>query len=192
MLDSSSMEVTSLRHSLASLAGPSDEIIEKGGMLTSRIHETVDYAGSILDESGDVVWRSETRPTRSPYSPANLLKKPAFVIVEPDGSEIAQVSRCRRLPPTFSIRNANGCVGTIRLRSVLRNLYSVSLGSENWLFRMPLFHVDFGGVSDLGGRVWVRMGPSKKQWNILFALGVKHREMAVAIAFIHREWWCYS
>ncbi len=192
MLDSSSVDMTSLRHSLASLAGPTDEIIKKGRKFISQIHETVDYAGSIVDESGDVVWRSETHPTRSPHSPANLLKKPAFIIVEPDGSEIARVSRSRRLPPTFSIRDTKGCIGTIRLQSILRNLYSVSLGSENWLFRMPLFRVDFGGASDLGARVWVIMGPSKKQWNILFDLGVKHREMAIAIAFIHREWWCYS
>ena len=88
MLDSSSMDMTSLRHSLAYLAAPTDEIIEEGEKFISQIDETVDYAVSIFDESGNC-WRSELIRRMAAFS-RKPLKKPAFIIVKPDGSEMAE------------------------------------------------------------------------------------------------------
>jgi hypothetical protein len=84
-------------------------------------------------------------------------------------------------------------VGTIRRRPVLKNKYMLDLGSGSaWTFHLPLFTVRFGGVSSAGGKVWILVGPPKLQWNLLFQSGAADVRLLSALAFIHREWWCYA
>ena len=57
---------------------------------------------------------------------------------------------------------------------------------------MPLFTVYFHGESSSNSRVWVVVGPSKRQWTLLAEAGSDDERLLAALAFIHREWWCYS
>jgi len=76
------------------------------------------------------------------------------------------------------------------MRSMFRNKYSVSIaGVNSWTFRMRLFTIRFYGVSSAGAEIWVVVGPSKMEWNILIKAGVKERPLVAALAFIHTEWW---
>jgi hypothetical protein len=79
------------------------------------------------------------------------------------------------------------------MRSMFRNKYSIDIvGLNSWTLRMPLFTVRFCGDSRAGSEIWVVVGPSKMEWNILIKAGIEERPLVAALAFIHNEWWNYS
>jgi len=91
------------------------------------------------------------------------------------------------------VLDGDALVGCIRMRSLLRNKYTIDIdGSNSWTFRMPLFTIRFRGDSDSGTDIWVVVGPSKMEWNILIRPGMSDRQCVTAWAFIHSEWWNYS
>jgi hypothetical protein len=57
---------------------------------------------------------------------------------------------------------------------------------------MPLFTIRFYGFSSAGPEIWVRVGRSKMEWNILIKAGVEEQPLVAALAFIHTEWWNYG
>jgi hypothetical protein len=164
-----------------------------GHQYSLQIGSETEWPGVILSEPGVIRWRYTTDPKREPWSPANLFGKPHFVVMDSDEHEILRVRRETRLPPRFEIVERGEPVGRISLRSPLRNRYTIQFGNEpTWTFHMPLFTILFRAESTSGREVLVRVGPSKKQWNLLAEPGTDSIYLLCALAFIHREWWSYS
>jgi hypothetical protein len=158
-----------------------------------QIESKTEWPGAILGEPGVIRWRHTTDPKRGPWSPANLFGKPHFVVTNSDGHEILRVRREARLPPRFEMIERGESVGSIHLRSPLRNRYTIQIGNEpTWTFHMPLFTIFFRAKSASGREILVRVGPSKKQWNLLAEPEADSVYLLCALAFIHREWWSYS
>ena len=167
--------------------------IERGGKYVSFIDNTPASSGAIFCSSNTPLWRYETRPLRGARNIANLLRKPDFILSDTEHREIIRISRERRFPARFSIVEKNQTVGHIALSSLLRNSYSVEFSdSPGWLFHLRLFTVWFHGESSAGKHVWIRMGPTKRQWNLLVEPEADNVHLLAALAFIHREWWAYN
>ena len=165
----------------------------QGHQYCFQIGDEIEWPGVILAEPGAVRWRYTTDPKRSPWSPANLFGKPEFVVTDSDGRETLRVRRASHFPPRFEMTEQGQTVGSISLRTVLRNRYTLQLRDEpTWTFHMPLFTVYFRAESTAGREVLVRVGPSKKQWNLLAEPGADSSRLLCGLAFIHREWWSYS
>jgi len=138
-------------------------------------------------------WHLRTEPPRSPYSLLNLWRKPDFLLVDRDNREILRIKRTRRMPACFDLVDKGNPVGTVQRHGILRNKYALAFkDGATWTFRMPLFTWLFWGESNTGGRIWVRMGPSKVQWTVLMQPEADDVRLLAGLAFIHREWWCYS
>ena len=151
------------------------------------------HNGVVQDEQGNIRWRYGIRNNASGRSPGNPFNKPDFVVAEPDGKEEVVIRRATFIPSVFNILEARTIIGRIRMRSMFRNKYAIDIDGINaWTFRMPLFTVRFRGDSSAGTEIWVVVGPSKMEWNILLKAGVKESPLVGALAFIHNEWWNYS
>jgi hypothetical protein len=176
------------------IAGPSDEVLDRGFKIVSIVEGSADAPGSIFDSMGGLLWRFHTEPRTHAWSIRNLRQKPEFVVSDPGGSELLRIRREVRFPPTFQMTQSSRVAGYIRLTSVLRNSYVIVLSDgATWRFRMPLYTVLFHGASETGSEVWVSVGPGgKKHWNILLDGNEDQTLVVSAIAFIHREWWCYA
>jgi hypothetical protein len=151
--------------------------------------------GLIFDTPGvtEPCWRLRTEPPRSPWSPLNFWRKPDFLLVDSDNREILRIRRTRRMPACFHLVDKGNPVGTVQRRGILRNKYTLAFkDGPTWTFRMPLFTWLFWGESNTGRRIWVRMGPSKIQWTVLMQPEADNVRLLMVLAFIHREWWCYS
>jgi hypothetical protein len=147
----------------------------------------------VRDEQGIIRWRYAFRENASGRGSGNPFNKPDFVIAGPDSKHEVIVRRASFIPPVFNIVEAGRIIGTIRMRSMFRNKYSISIDGVNlWTFRMPLFTTGFYGVSSAGAEIWVVVGPSKMEWYILIRAGVKEWPLVAALAFIHNEWWNYG
>ena len=174
-------------------ARPNALDLERGAYYAFQIDIKLDAPGVIVAKPGVICWRYETRPKRSAYSPINLFRKPEFVITNIEGQELLSIRRCTRLPPCFEMIENGQVVGKIALRSILRNKYTLQFhAGPVWTFRMPLFTLNFRGESTEGTYVWARVGPQKTQWNLLVESGADSLHLLSGLAFIHREWWCYS
>jgi hypothetical protein len=122
-----------------------------------------------------------------------LPPKPDLVFTNPDQQEILRIRRSSYFPPQFELMENGGVVATISLRSILRNKYTFEFkAGPTWTFYMPLYSILFPGESTNGDHFWVRVGPSKRQWNLLVPTGVDGVQLLSCLAFVHREWWCYS
>lgn len=152
-----------------------------------------EWPGIILSEPDVTRWRFTTNPKRNPWSPLNLFSNPQFVVTDRNEQEALRVRRNTRFPPRFEMIEDGKPVGIIKLRSLLRNRYTIQFGNEPiWTFHMPLFTIHFRAESASGKEVLVRVGPSKRQWNLLTQPGTDSVYFLCALAFIHREWWCFS
>jgi hypothetical protein len=172
-------------------AGPGDVDVERGLKVTFVIGREAHSPGVILDAQGVVRWRHEIHPKRSSFSPLNLLARPEWVLTEVDGREALRVRRTGRFPLRFEMFENGASGGTIRRLGWLRNRYAVEFASgPSWTIHMPLYTLNFGGLSSAGEKVWIWVGPPKLQWNLLFQSGAPDPRLLSALAFIHREWWC--
>jgi len=172
---------------------PDDECIAKGTKLLCQIERgPIRRHGEVRDEQGNLRWRYAPRANPSGRSVGNPLNKPDFVVAEPDGNDGTIIRRVSFIPSTFDIVEAGGVIGTIRMLSMFRNAYSISVGPNTWTFRMPLFRVLFFGESVAGFEIWVQVGPSEREWSILIKPGLAQRSLVAALAFIHNERYYYS
>jgi hypothetical protein len=172
---------------------PDEECIEHGTKLLSQIHRGASSRdGEMRDELDNVRYRYERRASRFGWGFGNPFRKPDFVLSEPSDKEETIIRRVSFVPPVFNIVEASAVIGTIRMLSMFRNKYSISIdGVKSWTFRMPLFTVLFFGESDAGAEIWVRVGPSVREWNILIKPGITRRPLIAALAFIHHERYFY-
>jgi hypothetical protein len=172
---------------------PSADMRARGAAYVLQVGHGVDSPGTILQEPGVVRWRYQTQPRRNPWSVANLIRKPEFVVVDGGMQEVLRIRRSKRTPVKFDILDDGNVVGTIGHRSILRNAYTLDLrGGITWRFRMPLFTVLFHGKSNRGSQLWALVGPSKMRWNLLVEPGADSVDLLAALAFVHWEWWCYG
>jgi hypothetical protein len=165
--------------------------LERGGKYILFLRNSHGTSGVILSDSKTELWRFETRPKRAP---SNFLRKPThFILSDTQQGEILQITRERGFPARFNIVEKDRVIGKVTLRTILRNKYSIEFnGGPGWLFHMRLFTIFFSGESSSALCVWVRVGPTKRQWNLLVEPEVDNVYLLGALAFIHREWWCYS
>ena len=124
---------------------------------------------------------------------ANPFRKPDFVMTDAEGREEFLVRRRSFIPARFRILEHGRVIGEVRMLTVFRIRYSIEIdGSPPWIFRMPLYTVNFYGTSPSGPGIWVSVGPSKMDWRILLKPGLHEGALIAALAFIHNEWWNYS
>ena len=173
---------------------PDAECIAHGTKFRSQIDRGVDgHSGAVLDEKGTIRWRYGVRNDAFGRHPGNPFNKPDFVIAKPDAKDEVIIRRVSFIPSVFNIMEADKVIGTVRMRSMFRNKYAIDIdGVNSWTFRMPLFTVRFFGDSSAGVEIWIAVGPSKMEWNILIKGNAKEWPVLAALAFIHTEWWNYS
>jgi len=177
---------------LRRIAGPSEQVIERGFKVSSWLDANERASGAILSIDGEAMWRCRTEPSRHPHSPLNILRKPDFVVSDLQGCDVVQIRRTSRLPPRFDIVREGQIVGHIALRSVFRTRYTIALTTgATWSFHMPLYTVAYWGRSSTGSSMWVFLD-SRKCWRLLFEDEDVGLETLSAMAFIHREQWCYN
>ena len=150
-------------------------------------------SGKVFDEHGDLRWDYNVRPNPEGRTWRNPLNKPDFVFTDAHGKAELLIRRMSFIPSIFQIFDGKASVGRIALRNVLGIKYGINIDEcASCTFRLPLFTVRFYGGTDAGPSVWVVVGPSKMQWNVLVKPGTNDREIVVALAFIHNQWWNYS
>lgn len=175
-------------------AVPNEECIARGTKLLCQIARGADGRnGAILDERGNIRWQYGIRKHPPGHALRNPFNKPDFIVAQPDAKGELVIRSASLIPPIFNIIEGGHVIGNIAMRSLFRNKYFISLhGAHSWLFRMPLFTVRFYGESNESIDVWVSVGPSKMEWNVLIKPGVAEWPLAAALAFIHNEWWNYG
>jgi hypothetical protein len=157
------------------------------------LENTLDFAGSVTDDSGQVLLRYAMDPAQSPYSLLNLFRKTDFVVSNADGVELLRIRRRRSVFPYFELVEHKTVVGTIQCRNFSGTAYTMTLPEQSqWSVRMPSFSLSFWAESSSGAHLWILVGPSKRQWNVLFQPGVNSLPCIAGLAFIHRRWWCYG
>jgi len=173
---------------------PTEEGIARGTKVLCQIDRGADgHTGALWDEKGIIRWRYGLRKNGPGWGRGNPFNKRDFVVAEPDAGNEVIIRRDSFLPPVFNIIGAGTIIGTIRMRSMFRNKYTIDIDEMNSLtFRMPLFTTSFYGESSVGTEVWVALGPSKMEWYILIKPGLKVWPLVPAVSFIHTEWWNYG
>ena len=176
------------------IMAPDEFCIANGAKYVCTIdREGRNRSGKVFDEHGDVRWQYDVRRNPEGRSLRNPFNKPDFVFTDAHGQAELVIRRLSFIPSIFQILDGNASIGRIALRSFLGIKYGINIdGSAPWTFRLPLFTVRFWGDTDTGPSIWVVVGPSKMQWNLLLNPGTKDRELVVALAFIHNQWWNYS
>jgi hypothetical protein len=173
---------------------PDEKCLAEGGKYLCQIDRGNNgHTGMVRDEKGSIRWKYGVRASPSGRSLRNPFGKPDFVINDPSGKNEIVVRRASFIPPAFTVMEAGGSIGRIRLTTLLRNRYEIMLaGVQPLIFRMPLFTVRFWGGSQSGPEFWVAVGPSKMEWSILVKPGLDDRRLIAVLSFIHVEWWNFS
>ena len=113
-----------------------------------------------------------------------------FFVLNTDSSGELIFRKISYFRSVFEIVDGNIVIGMIRRRGVFRNRYSIDIcGVGHWIFRMPLFSIRFQGESEDKVNIWVVVGPSKAEWNVLVAPDFNNRTLISVLAFIHNEYW---
>lgn len=137
--------------------------------------------------NGEILWRVKTLHKR-PHYPYGFFRLPDFVVYDKADKEVFRIKRERRFSLSQFVMVDNGLpICTIKQRSILRNKYSLDFGNSlKWVFRMPLFTVNFGGLSETSEKIRVRLW-SHNIWYVLIDTNVDSPQLVAALAFIHRE-----
>ena len=145
--------------------------------------------GEIYDSNGEILWRVKTKHFNArPRYPYGFFRLPDFVVYDKTDTELFIVKREPKLAlAQFVIVEKGRPVCTIRLRSILRNKYTLDfVNGQKWVFRMPLFTVIFRGFSEAGEEIRVRLW-SHNIWYVLIDTKADNPQLVAAFAFIHRE-----
>ena len=145
--------------------------------------------GQIFASNGERLWRVETQHFGGrPRYPYGVFRVPDFVVYGQDDKEALRVRLERKWPlARFVMLENESPVCTIRLRSLLRNKYTLAFADgQNWVFTMPLFTVLFRGRSESGKEIRVRLW-SHNLWYVLIDPSADTPQLVAALAFLHRE-----
>ena len=175
-------------------AAPDAECIERGAKYFCQIDRAGrSRSGKVYDERRVLRWQYGIRDNPPGRLRGNPFRKAQFVFAEADGTAESVIHRVSFIPSRFEITDNGSVIGRIGMRSPLRIKYTIDIDKVgSWTFRLPLFTVRFHGESVGGTDIWVIVGPSKMEWNILVRPGISNRHLVAALAFIHNEWWNYS
>jgi len=144
-------------------------------------------SGDIYDSNGGILWRFKTLHKR-PHYPYGFFRLPDFVVYDKAEKEIFRIKLERKWALAQFAMLENGLtVCTINQRSILRNKFTLNFtNGQKWVFKMPLFTVNFGGWSEAGEKIQVRFR-SHNIWYVLIDAKVDSPQLVAALAFIHRE-----
>ena len=172
---------------------PDQDCVVRGAKFRCRIDRGAGgHTGAVYDEHGDLRWRYGVRKNDRGRSWKNPLNKKDFVVADPQTGEEIFLRRASFFPSSFTVNDARGLRGTVRVVSVLRNMYAIKLTSGRpWTYRMPLFTVWFWGETDESPEFWVRE-VTKMAWDILIRPGIENQPLMAVLSFIHVERWNYS
>ena len=143
--------------------------------------------GEIYNSNGEIVWRVKTLYSSLHY-PYGFFRLADFVVYDKSDRELFRIKLGRKWALAQFVMIENGLpICTVKLRSILRNKYSLNFANgQKWIFRMPLFTVNFGGLSEMGEKIRVRLW-SHNVWYVLIDANVDSPQLVAALAFIHRE-----
>ncbi len=142
--------------------------------------------GEIYNSNGEIIWRFKTLHTR-PHYPYGLFRLPDFVVHDKSDKELFRIKLERKWALAQFMMLENGLpICTINQRSILRNKFTLNFtNGRKWVFKMPLFTVNFRGCSEAGEKIRVRFR-SHNIWHVLIDTKADGAQLAVALAFIHR------
>jgi len=143
--------------------------------------------GEIYDSNGGILWHFKTLHKR-PHYPYGLFRLPDFVVYDKAEKEIFRIKLERKWAlAQFAMLENGSPVCIINQRSILRNKFTLNFrNGQKWVFKMPLFTVSFGGWSEAGEKIRVRIR-THNIWYVLIDTNVDSPQLAAALAFIHRE-----
>jgi hypothetical protein len=173
---------------------PDEESIQYGTKLICQIDRALSgHGGEVKDQAGATFWPYKSCDARPPWTIKNPLRKPDFIVVEQGTEKKVSIRRASFVSSRFHIVEAEKVIGAISVAGTFRNQYSIAIdGIDSWIFYMPLFTIRFYGNSALGTEIWVVVGPSQREWNILLKPDVVKWPLVAALAFIHHERYFYS
>ena len=188
----------SARHS--EFCRPNGKEVAGGIQFISVIGEELDFGGTIFREPGVPCWDFYSDSRQSPYSSESCLRPADLIFTTPEGDEFLCIRRSPQLRDTHYILQEESLIGSIKLTTALRNEYELQLGGTTlWRFHLPLFDTCFHGESDDGKQLWAKLWKSRQQWRILVqpdvfdsTISPQRSALLPALAFIHRQWWCFS
>ena len=132
--------------------------------------------GGIYRLDGTKIWEYQT--------------KNDFVLTNLESAQSVAIRRKSLFSASFEMSCEGKLVAEISMTTALRNKYEVKISSsETWTAWMPLFTIYFGAASAVGENLWIKVGPSKRQWTVLFKDGSDSPELLCALTFIHWRWW---
>jgi hypothetical protein len=176
---------------------PDEHTVLQGGKFTFMIDRESSRhgCGDILDVNGETLWRYSRRETHTRFTRIthkNPFGKPDFEVSDPNGQCVCVIRRVSFVPSTFQIVLDDDSIGEIHPCGFLMNRYLINLpGQGLWTLRLTLFTVFFWGDNQGEPQVWIRMGLTKTEWNVLLKPSVNVMPLVFALAFIHNEWWNY-
>ena len=155
--------------------------------------ENRNQTGKIWNEKSAIAWQYGLNCNRPRFSFSNPLCKRDFILTEMNDHAVVVIRRTSFLPSRFQILVADQYAGKIESRGFLLNQYKIQLADlPEVVFQMPLFNTLFHGQSKAGGRIWARVGPSKKEWGVLAQPQLDDFRLLAALAFIHNQWFNFS
>jgi hypothetical protein len=143
--------------------------------------------GEIYNSNGEILWRFKTLHRR-PHYPYGLFRLPDFVVHDKADKELFRIKLERKWSLAQFVMIENDMpICTIGQRSILRNKFTLDFANgQKWIFRMPLFTVNFGGLSETGEKIRVHVR-THNIWYVLIDAKVDSPQLVAAVAFIHRE-----
>jgi len=175
------------RDFITSCVAPKEKIvlpIEAGKYCFRCSYEGI---GEIYDSNGGILWHFKTLHKR-PHYPYGLFRLPDFVVYDKAEKEIFRIKLERKWAlAQFAMLENGSTVCIINQRSILRNKFTLNFrNGQKWVFKMPLFTVRFGGWSETGEKIRVRIR-THNIWYVFIDTNVDSPPLAAALAFIHRE-----
>lgn len=176
-----------------SISAPNEATVATGGKYFFVLDvENRCRTGKLWNEKGEIVWHYAPRRNHLGYTLGNPFKKYDFVVFDNNELPTVAIRRTSFVPSRFDILADDLVVGQIAMASPLLNRYRIDIdGLPTCDFRMPLFTVYFYGRCNDDTRVWVVVGPSKMQWNVLTESALNDVRLLAALAFIHNQWYNY-
>jgi hypothetical protein len=171
---------------------PDAKAIEAGGKYSSFIERrTGGCRGGVNDEHGTNLFGFGYRSLHGKIEPPLFLSEKEFYFGNAGAKEKPfTIHRTSRFPSVFLISENGLPIGRIHSTGWLRNRYAIRLdGADEVRFHIPRFTTGFYGESGGSTSIWVIVGPSKMEWNILTGPSLQQPPLIAAIAFLHLHWW---